>query len=155
MRFLDNLDEWLAEMKQEVQDLPEELDSIVARLDRGKLQDIRFRLEQEFDQYINKTTAFQNPRTINLPLIFDLDSPGLRPITDQDLSRWREAHKSEVRVVIGQGQVEVLPVSEIADKLGTKFSQITLAAQRKGYVILSWDQYQRLLDEIGKLINSR
>ena len=151
--FLNSLNDWLTTLEIEIQSLPGELDSVVARLDWGKLKSIRFHLEQEFDQTVEKHFAVRRAGTINLSLVFDLDFLGFRRITNEDLSRRREAYKFEIRVVIGKGTVQLMPLSEIADKLGATISQITPVAQRKGYAVLSWDQYQMLLDEIGKLIN--
>jgi len=34
----------------------------------------------------------------------------------------------------------------------TSSIRINLAAQQQGYIMLGWDQYQNLLDEIGSLI---
>jgi hypothetical protein len=151
--FLNSLNDWIKAMEFEIQTLPEVLDSVVARLDRGELQNIRLRLEQEFDRFIDNQIAAQNLSKIILPFIVELPSMRTRRITQEDLSKRREVYKSAVRVVIAKGMVQLLPVSEIADKLGTTNSQITTAAQRKGYIVLSWGQYQRLWDEIGKLIN--
>jgi hypothetical protein len=153
MRFLNNLDDGLAKMKREMQTLPGELDSIMARLDHGKLQSILFHLEQDFDQLIEKHFVVQRPGAIILPYIYELKSLSVRRITNEDLSRWREIHKSKVGVIIGKGIVKVMAVSDIADKLGTTISQITPVAQERGYTVLSWDEYQRLFEEIGKLIN--
>jgi hypothetical protein len=151
--FLNSLNDWITAMEFEIQTLPRDLDSVFERLDRNQLQNIRSRLEQEFDLFIDKQIAAQNQGEIILPYIVELPSMRTRRITQEDLSKRREVYKSAVRVVIAKGMVQLLPVSEIADKLGTTISQITTAAQRKGYIVLSWDQYQRLWDEIGKLIN--
>jgi len=40
----------------------------------------------------------------------------------------------------------------LAKEYKTTVSQVILIAQQQGYTVLDWDQYQRLLDEIGKLI---
>jgi len=45
-----------------------------------------------------------------------------------------------------------IAVSELARKYQTTVTQVILAAQQQGYIVLGWDQYQKLLDEIGKLI---
>ena len=45
-----------------------------------------------------------------------------------------------------------MAASEGAGKCKTTVSQIILVAQQQGYIVLSWDEYQKLLDEIGKLI---
>ena len=46
----------------------------------------------------------------------------------------------------------VIAASELAREYKTTVSQIILAAQQQGYTVLSWDQYLKLLDEMGKLI---
>ena len=152
MRVLNNLNDRLTTMEREVQTLPGELDSIVVRLDRGKLQSILIHFEQDCNQLYEKQSAAQRRAAITLPIIMELSYPYFRQITDEDLSRWREAYKSKVRVVIGEGKVEVMAASEIAKKYKTTVSQITIVAQQQGFIVLRWDQYIKLLDEIGKLI---
>ncbi len=49
--------------------------------------------------------------------------------------------------------MEVIAASEVAGDWETAISQITIASQQKGFIVLNWDQYQKLLDEIGKLIS--
>ena len=152
MSFLNNLNDRLTTMEREVQSLPGELDSIVARLDRGKLQSVLIHLEQDCNQLYEKQSAAQSSGGITLPWIFSLDTFSFATITSEDRSRWREAYKSKVWVVIGEGRVEVMAASELAEKYETAVSQIAIVAQQQGYIVLSWDQYIKLLGEIGKLI---
>jgi hypothetical protein len=56
-------------------------------------------------------------------------------------------------VIIGNGKLEVTSASLLAAKWETTVSLIAPVAQQQGYVLLNWDQYQKLLDEIGKLIS--
>ncbi len=151
MSFLNSLNDRLTTMEQEMQALPEELDSIVRRLDWGKLQSVLIHLEQDCNQLYEKQSAAQSSGGITLPRIFSLETLSSTPITSEDRSRWREAYKSKVRVVIGGGRVEVMAASEIAEKYKTTVSQIAPVARKQGYIVLSWDQYIKLLDEIGKL----
>jgi len=139
-------------MEREVQALPGELDSIVRRLDWGKLQSVLIHLEQDCNQLYEKQSAAQSSGGITLPWILSLQPFFITPRTDEDRARWREVYKSKVRVVIGGGKVEVMAASELAEKYKTTVSQIAPVAQQKGYTVLSWEQYIKLLDEIGKLI---
>lgn len=150
--FLGSLSEKLEVVEQKIQALPEELYSIVTRIDQGKLQSALIRLEQDCDQLYEKQSATQRSGVFALPLIFDLQTLSITPVTSEDRSRWREAYKSKVRVVIGEGKVEVMAASEIAEKCKTTVSQITIVAQQQGFIVLRWDQYIKLLDEIYKLI---
>ena len=150
MSFLNSLNDRLTTIEREVQTLPGELDSIVARLDRGKLQSVLIRLEQDCDQLYEKQSAAQSSGVLALFLIFSLEFLSFTPKTSE--ARWREAYKSKVRVVIGEGKVEVMATSELAEKYKTTVSQITIVAQQQGFIVLRWDQYIKLLDEIGKLI---
>ncbi len=152
MRFLNSLNDRLTTMEQEMQALPEELDSIVRRLDWGKLQSVLIHLEQDCNQLYEKQFAAQSSGGITLPLIFSLQPLSTTPITSEDKSGWREAYKSKVRVLIGKGKVEVMAASEIAGKYKTTVSQIAPVARQQGYIVLNWSQYIKLLDEIGKLI---
>jgi len=148
--FLNSLKDRLTAMEQKIQTLPGELDSIVTGFDRGKLRRLLFRLNQDFNKLFD---ARYNRGMLCLPLIIQPTYPYIREITSEDLQRWREAYKSEVLVIIGKGRLEVTAASEVADKWETTVSQITLVAQQQGYIVLSCDQYQKLLDEIGKLIS--
>ena len=150
--FLNSLQEKLAAMEQELQALPGELDSILRRLDGRKLKSLLSRLNQNYDVLYNKQRAAQASGLLPLPYIFQATPPYIRPVTSEDLSRWREAYKSEVRVIIGKGRVGVITPSELASEYKTTVSQISLAAQEQGYIVLSWEQYQKLFNEIGKLI---
>ena len=152
MSFLNSLNDRLTTMEREVQALPGELDLIVGRLDWGKLQSVLIHLEQDCNQLYEKQSAAQSSGKIKRPQILSLQPFSITPITGEDISRWREAYKSEVRVVIGEGRVEVMTASEIAGKYKTTVSQIAPVAQQKGYIVLSWEQYIELLDKIGTLI---
>jgi len=153
MKFLNYLSDRLATMEQEMQALPEELDSMVRRLDRGKWENLLVRVNEDFNKQLDRLYAPQTNGVFALPLIFDPQSLSFTPITGEDRSRWRAAHKSEIRVVIGKGQVHVMANSDITGKGETAVSHRIPFGQQQGYIILNWDQYQKLLDEIGKLIN--
>jgi len=150
--FLNSLSDRLAAMEQEMQTLPGELDSIVTRLDQRKWRSLLIRLNQDFNKLLDELFAPQQSMLWPFIKIITFDPLSTRYITSEDLSRWRAAHKSEVRVVIGKGKVEITSASRLAGQWETTVSQITPVAQQQGYVVLSWDQYQKLLDEIGKLI---
>ena len=51
----------------------------------------------------------------------------------------------------GGGRVEVMAPSELTREYKTTVSQIIRAAQQQGYTVLGWEQYLKLLDEIGNL----
>ena len=52
--FLNSLEGKLTTMEQKIQALPGELDSIVARLDRGKLRSLGFQLNQDFNKLLDR-----------------------------------------------------------------------------------------------------
>ena len=153
--FLNSLEGKLTTMEQEIQAFPGELDSIVAHIDWGKLRSLSLRLEQDFNKLLDQLFASQRMNALLSPFILlpdGLNGPLYRRITQEDLAKWRDAHKSDIRVVIGEGRVEVIVPSELAREHKTTVSQVILAAQQQGYTVLGWDQYQKLLDEIHKLI---
>lgn len=152
MSFLNNLNDLLAEMEQIVQKLPVDLDSIVKCLDRGKLQGILIRLEKDCDRLYEKRAANRGIKGIALPKIFSPETFSLRPITVADRDRWRDAYKTKLRVLISGGKVEVIEASEIPEKCKTRVSREVPVAPQQGYIVLRWEQYIKLLDEIGKLI---
>jgi len=148
--FLNSLKDRLTAMEQEMQTLPIELDAVVTPLDWKKLRSLFFRLNQDLNNLFN---ARHNSGMLSFPLVVQPTYPYIREVTNDDLQRWREAYKSEVRVIVGKGGVALIAPSELASKYKTTVSQIILSAQQQGYLVLSWDQYQKLLDEIGKLID--
>ena len=81
MSFLKSLNDRLTAMEREVQTLSGELDSIVVRLDRGKLQSVLIRLEQDCDQLYEKQSAAQSSGIPKLPVIFTPETLSFRPIT--------------------------------------------------------------------------
>ena len=147
--FLNSIKDRLTAMEKEMQTLPGELDAVVTHLDRSKLRSLFFRLNEDLNNLLD---ARYNRSTLGLPPIVQPTYPYIREATNEDLQRWREAYKSEVQVIIGKGRVALMAPSELASKYKTTVSQIILGAQQQGYVVLSWDQYQKMLDEIGKLI---
>ena len=154
-RFLNSLQNKLTAVEQEIQALPGELDSIVARLDQGKLKSLSFQLNQDFNKLLDRLFAPQRMNALLSPFILmpdGINGPLYRRITEEDLAKWRAAWKSDVRVVLGKESVELIAISQLSRKYNLKVPEIILAAQRQGYVVLGWDQYQKLLDEIGKLI---
>jgi len=153
MRFLISLNDRLTTMEQEMQALPEELDSIVRRLDRGKWENLLLRVNEDFNKLLDKLSTPQISGLLSLPLILSLQPLSTSPITSEDRARWRAAHKSDIRVVIGKGRVQVMAASEVTGEGEAEVSQIIPFSQQQGYIILNWDQYQMLLDEIGKLIS--
>ena len=147
--FLDSLKDKLTAMEEKMQSLPGELNSIVTRLDRAKLRSLFTRLNQDFNKLFD---AHHRSGMFSLPLIIEPTYPYIREITSEDWSRWREAYKSDVRVVIGKGRVRVMTTSELAKEYKATVSQVVLIAQQQGYIVLGWDQHQKLLAEISKLI---
>jgi hypothetical protein len=153
MRFLNSLNDRLTTMERQMQAFPEEFNSIVRRLDRSKWGNLLVRVNEDFNKLLDKLSTPQSSGVLALPLIWRLQPLSITPVTSEDRSRWRAAHKSDIRVVIGKGRVQVMAASEITGKRETAVSQITPVARQQGYIVLSWDQYQKLLDEMGKLIS--
>ena len=152
--LLNSLENKLIAMDEEIQNLPEELDSIVAHIDRGKLRRLSFSLGQDFNKLLDRLFDAQRSYAEFFPFVFmpyDLNGP-LRRITEEDLVKWRVAWKSDIRVVLGKEGVGVIAISELARKYKMTVSQVILAAQQQGYIMLGWDGYQNLLDEIVSLI---
>lgn len=153
--FLNSLEDKLTAMEQKIGALPRELDSVVARLDRGKLRHLSFSLDQDFNKLLDRLFAPQMSRVLMFPFIFmpdGLNGPISRRITQEDLAKWRSVWKSDIRVVLGKEGVAAIAISELARKYQTTVSQVVLTAQQQGYTVLGWDDYQHLLDEVGSLI---
>ena len=154
MRFLNSLNDRLTTMERDMQTLSGELDSIVRRLDRGKRGNLLVRVNDDFNKLLDKLSAPQSSGVFALPLIVSLQPLSITPVTSKDRSRWRAAHKSDIRVVIGKGKVQVMADSEVTGEGETAVSHRIPFSQQQGYIILNWDQYQKLLAEIGKLISA-
>lgn len=150
--LLASLADKLTAIEQEIQALPRELDSIVGRLDRGRLRGLLSRLDEDFNKLFDARDAGYARGMLVPPFIIETTYPwGIREVTDEDLRRWREAYKSRVRVVIGRGRVAVMTAAAVAEQYKTAVSQIPVA-QQQGCMILSWDQYQKLAGEIERLL---
>jgi len=154
MGFLTNLNDRLTTMEQEMQALPEELDSIMRRLNRDKWGNLFLRVNEDFNRLLDRLSAPRINGLFSLPYIFDPQSLSFTSITSGDRARWRAAHKSDIRVVIGKGKMQVMAASEVTGKGEAEPSQIIPLSQQQGYIVLNWDQYEMLLDEIGKLIGA-
>jgi len=152
-QFQNSFKDKLTVIERELGTLPGELDSIVTRLDRGRLRNLFLCLNQDFNKLLDKLFGTQRSRVLTSPFVIDSSSrPFIRLITNADLAKWREATKSDIQVVVGKGRVEVLAPSELAKQYKTTVSQVILVARQQGYTVLGWNQYRKLLDEIGKLI---
>lgn len=87
----------------------------MARLDRGKLRRFCFRLDQDFNKLLDRLFDAQRINALLFPFILmpdGLNGPISRTIIQEDLSRWRDAHKSEIRVVVGKEGVAVVVTLE-------------------------------------------
>jgi hypothetical protein len=153
MRFLNSLSDQLAAMEQRMQALPEELDSIMVRLNRDKWENLLVRVNEDSNKLLDRLSTPRINGVFSLPLIFDIQSLSFTPITSKDKARWRDAHKPDIRVLIGKGKVQVMAVSEASSKGEADVYQTRPFSQQQGYTMLNWDKYQNLLDEIGKLIS--
>lgn len=145
--FLNSLENKLNVMEEEIKALPGELDMAVACLDRGKLRRLSFRLDQDFNRLLDRLFDAQRINALLFPFIFMPDGwegPLYRRITQEDLAKWRAAWESDVRVVLSKDGVGVTAVSELTKRYKTTVSHV--------YIVLGWDQYQKLHDEIDRLI---
>ena len=149
-QFLHSLKDELTIVDQEMETLPEQLDSIAARLDWDSLRKLLLRLDQSCNELYNKKFDAERPKGTWLPWI--LDSSGFREITEEDWSRWRQNYKSRVWVLIGKGIVDVIDLAEFVKESKMTVLQTTLLIQQQGFTMLPWRQYLKLMDEIGKLI---
>ncbi|MBA7628207.1 hypothetical protein ES703_35683 [subsurface metagenome] len=73
--FLNSLQNKLTAMEQEIQALPGELDSAVARLDRGKLRSLGFSLDQGFNKLLDRLFDAQRMNVLLCPFILFPDGP--------------------------------------------------------------------------------
>ena len=151
-RYLDSIRGELTAMEQEIPTLPEELDSVVTRLDRSKLRSLFFRLDQDLNKLLARLFDAQRIGALLYPLIVQPSYPYIRETTEEDLAKWRAAWKSDILVVAGKEGIGVIATFELARKYQTTVAQVILAAQQQGNIVLGWDQYRELLDEIGSLI---
>jgi len=114
--FLNSLEDKLTAMEQEMQALPEELDSTVARVNQGKLRSLGFRLNQDFNKLLDQLFAPRRISALLFPFILMPNGPLYRRITQEDLAKWRAAWKSDVRMVLGKEGVGLIAISELSWK---------------------------------------
>jgi hypothetical protein len=154
MRFLENLGDQMVAMERQIQTLPQKLNSIVRRLDRGKWRKLLARVDEDLNRLLDKLDAPRVNGAFHMPFVLDPQSLSLTPITSEDRARWRDARKSHIRAVTGKGQVRLTIDPKTARKLEIIGFEITSITQQSDSIVLAWDQYQKLLDEIGRLISS-
>ena len=58
----------------------------------------------------------------------------------------------DVRIIVGKGQVMAVAISKLARENRVTTFEIARSLVELGYKVLGWDEYHRLLDEIGNLI---
>jgi uncharacterized protein (UPF0216 family) len=112
------------------------------------------RVNKDNINLLDKLITPQSNGTLMLPVVFNMESFSFAQVTGEDKTRWRNTRKPEIRVVIGKGKVRVMAVSEIAGEEETTASNKTPSLREQGFIILTWDQYQKLMTEIEKLIGS-
>ena len=86
-QFLQGLKDELIIIEQEMETLPDQLDSVTTRLDRDGLRKLLLRLDQSCNELYKKKFDAERPKGTWLPWI--LESSGFRAITEEDWSRWR------------------------------------------------------------------
>jgi hypothetical protein len=153
--FLNSFKGRLKALEQGIQTLPGELDLAVRQLDGGKLRNLFSRLEHDCDRLYDKQFAAQSNSLLVFPFILfpdGVNGPLFRRITSEDIAKWRQAYRTKLHVVVGKGGVRIVAASESARQHKTTVPQVVFAVQQQGYIVLGWEQYQKLFDEIGKLI---
>ena len=147
--FLDGLEEKLAAMEQEPQALPREIDSAAAHLDRATLRRLFLRLNRDYSKLLEDEKFAARACSI----VVAASALCRNQLSSVDESLVRVFYAPDVRVAIGRGKVKPIAISQLARENRTVGPEIILNLRERGYIVLGWDQYQKLLDEIGNLIS--
>lgn len=147
--FLDGLKEKLAAMEQKPHALRREIDSAVARLDRATLRRLFLRLNLDYSKLLEDEKFVAAACSI----VIALSALSRNKASAEDKSLVRVFYAPDVRVAVGKGEVKPIAISQLARQNKTIGPEIILNLRQQGYIVLGWDQYQKLLDEIGNLIS--
>jgi hypothetical protein len=126
--------------------LPGELDDASERLVRGRLR----RMFSNLECYYNIIAANEERIRESYSFEKELGYTLLDPRFGEQMSRLKEP--VDVRIVIGNRVVTALAISCLARESGMSTHGVVHKLRRQGYIVLGWDKYQKLLDEICKLI---
>ena len=69
----------------------------------------------------------------------------------EQISKSNEASTPDVTVVLSKGRVKAIAISNLAGENNMTVSEVILDLGKQGYLVSRWNQYQKLLDEIGNL----
>jgi len=147
--FLGGLKEKLAAMEQEIQALLREIDSAVARLDRATLRRLFLRLNRDYSKLLEDEKFAARACSI----VIALSALSRNQASAEDKALVRVFYAPDVRVAVGRGEVKPIAISQLARENKTIGPEIILNLRQQGYIVLGWDRYQKLLDEIGNLIS--
>lgn len=144
--FLDGLKDELETMEQQIQALSGHIDSVVTHLEWSKLRSLFLRLNQDYSKLLQDEQAWHQACTGIVIITTD------RAMAEE-ISRLKNASTPNVRVVSGKGQVKAMAISNLARENKMTAPEIILNLREQGYLVFGWNQYQKLLDEIGNLIS--
>ena len=144
--FLDSLRDELETIEQRIEALPGDIDSVVSHLEWTKLRTFFLGLNQDYRKLLqDEQRLYQGVLLGRLLITTD------RAMAEQ-MSNLIKTFIPDVRVVLGKGQVKAMAISNLARENKMTASDIILSLREEGYLVLGWDEYRKLLDEIGKLL---
>ena len=145
--FLESLRDELETVEQRIEALPGDIDSVVTHLGWTKLRTFFLRLNQDYRKLLqDEQRLYQGVLLGRLLITTD------RAMAEQ-MSNLIKTFIPDVRVVLGKGQVKAMAISNLARENKMTASDIIVSLREEGYLVLGWDEYRKLLDEIGKLID--
>lgn len=149
--FIGNITGRLAAMELQAQALPGHIGSILICLDRNRLRRLFLELSQEHRKLIEDEESVA--AAFSLALALTAFTRGA--LNEEEVSSLKGAYTPDIRIMVGNEKVKPIPLSKIARESNVTVSQIIRIVRQQGYMVLDWGQYQRLLDEISKLVRMR
>ena len=144
--FIDSLNGHLDAMATEMGRLPDQLREAVENLDRHRLGHLFLTLEQEYDKLVVDEESARKAYSPGKELALSLLDPAL----GKQMSKLKEP--SDVRIIIGKGEIKAVAISKLARQCRVTTLEVAGELRQQGYKVFGWNQYQKLLYEIGKLI---
>jgi hypothetical protein len=132
-------------LAEKMSSLPEKLDRASGCLERGRLRNMLSNLEHCYNRVVDDEEEAREAYSFGRELGYTL----LEPKLGERISRLKEP--IDVRVIIGKGTVTALALSQLARKSDTSTRVVVYNLRQQGFIVLTWEQYQKLFNEIVKL----
>ncbi len=149
MEALDNFANQMDALADRMASLPGELDDASGRLERGRLR----RMFSNLECYYSIIAANEERARKSYSFATEVAYSLIDPKFGERMSRLKEP--VDVRIVMGDRVVTALAVSRLAREGGISTYGVMHNLRKQGYTVLTWNQYQKLFNEVAKMASPR